>query len=135
MKALAFRAAFFAAFLSTALPVGASSAETGKEGDARTWSVSGAELTEALEGKSGSGARESEAERSISAARASAYIAGVADTTSGACWCAAGSVLPHELTDRVYTYLRSVSTERLKGRASVLVIEGLARNFPCRAGK
>lgn len=135
MKMLAFQAPFLAAFLSAALPVGASSAEIGKDGDARTWSVSGAELIEALEGKSGSGARESEAERTISAARASAYIAGVADTTSGAGWCAAGSVLPHELTDRVYTYLRTVSAERLKSRASVLVIEGLAQNFPCRAGK
>jgi hypothetical protein len=125
-----FRAIFPAAILSIGLAINVASAESGND-EARDWIISGTELMKVLEGKSDDGALQSEAGRIKSGARGSAYIAGVADATSGTGWCGAGSVLPHELTDRVYTHLRSVTPERLKGRASILVIEGLAAIFPC----
>ncbi len=98
----------------------------------RDWIVSGFELIEALEGRSGDGVS-GEAGRILSNARAIAYTTGVADATSGTRWCGADNVLPHELVDRVYTYLRTLASDRLKGNASSLVAEGLAEAFPCRA--
>lgn len=98
----------------------------------RDWIFSGFELIEALEGRSGDG-MSGEAGRIVSNARAIAYIAGVADAARGARWCGAGNVLHHELVDRVYTYLRTLASDRLKGSASSLVVEGLAEAFPCRA--
>ncbi|WP_410118144.1 Rap1a/Tai family immunity protein [Agrobacterium tumefaciens] len=59
-------------------------------------------------------------------------MAGVADATSGTRWCGAGTVLPHELIDRVYTYLHTLASDRLKRSASSLVVKGLAGAFPCR---
>jgi len=97
---------------------------------ARDWIFSGFELIEALEGRSGD---EMSGEAGRSRSKAIAYIAGVADATSGARWCGAGSVLPHELVDLVYTYLRTLASDRLKRSASSLVVEGLAGAFPCRA--
>ncbi|MFD1703415.1 Rap1a/Tai family immunity protein [Methylopila henanensis] len=119
-----------AAMLSMVLATNVASAEPGDDA-APDWMITGTELIKALEGKLDDGALQSEAGRITSAARGNAYIAGVADATSGTAWCGAGSVLPHELTDRVYTHLRSVTPERLKERASTLVIEGLAAVFPC----
>jgi len=123
------------ALLQAASHVGLSPTEIGKNDELRSWNVSGSELIGALEGKSGSGVWDGEAERTVSAARANAYIAGVADATSATLWCGAGSVLPHELAERVYAYLRSVPSERLNGRASGLVGEALAANFPCPDGE
>lgn len=98
---------------------------------ARHWILSGSELVEALEGRSAGDVGEGEFRRALSSARANAYIAGVADATSGTRWCGAGTVLPHELADRVYSHLRSLGSERLTGSASTLVIEALAQAFPC----
>lgn len=127
-----FRATFPAAILSTGLALNVASAESGND-QGRDWAISGTELLKALEGKSDDGALQSQAVRIMSGARGSAYITGVADAISGTRWCGAGSVLPHELTDRVYTHLRSVTPERLKGTASTLVIEKLAAIYPCPA--
>lgn len=102
------------------------------EDEMRDWIFSGSELIEALEGRSGDG-MPGETGRGRSQARAIAYIAGVADATSGTQWCGAGAVLPHELADRVYIHLRTLSSDRLKRSASSLVVEGLAEAFPCRA--
>lgn len=126
------RATFPAAILWIGLAINVASAESGNA-EGRDWIISGTELVKVLEGKSDDGALQSETGRIISGARGSAYIAGVADATSGTGWCGAGSVLPHELTDSVYTHLRSVTPERLKGRASTLVIERLAAIYPCPA--
>ena len=100
--------------------------------ETRDWIFSGSELIEALEGRSGK-EMSGEAGRSLQKARAIAYIAGVADATSGTRWCVAGAVLPHELADRVYTQLRTLASDRLERNASSLVVEGLAEAFPCRA--
>lgn len=126
------RAVFPAAMLSIGLAINVASAESGND-QGRDWIVSGTELIKALEGKSDDAALQSEAGRISSGARGSAYIAGVADATSGTGWCGAGSVLPHELTDRVYTHLQSVTPERLTRKASTLVIETLAAIYPCPA--
>ena len=123
-----FQAPFPAAVLSIGLAINVASAESGND-TAPDWIMSGTELILALEGSPDDGTLRSEVGRIKSVARGSAYIAGVADATSGTGWCGAGSVLPHELTDRVYTHLRSVTQERLKERASTLVIEGLAAFF------
>lgn len=99
----------FAAALSSAFQADVSSAKASPNDAVRTWSVSGSALFSALEGRLDSGASVNNADRAKSAAKGAAYIAGVADATSARSWCGAGSVLPHEqLTDRVYTYLRSV---------------------------
>jgi hypothetical protein len=127
-----FRTTFPATILSIGLAINVASAQSGND-QGRDWAISGTELLKALEGKSDDGALQSEADRIMSGARGSAYIAGVADATSGTGWCGAGSVLPHELTDRVYTHLQSVTPERLKGRGSTLVIETLAAIYPCPA--
>jgi len=109
-----FRTTFPAAILSIGLAINVASAQSGND-PGRDWAISGTELLKALEGKSDDGALHSEADRIMSGARGSAYI------------------LPHELTDRVYTHLRSVTPERLKGRGSTLVIETLAAIYPCPA--
>ncbi|HEV7245768.1 MAG TPA: Rap1a/Tai family immunity protein [Shinella sp.] len=127
-----FRATFSAAILWIGLAINVASAESDND-QARDWIISGTELIKALEGKSDDGTLQSEAGRITSGARGIAYIAGVADATSGTGWCGAGSVLLHELTDHVYTHLRSVTPERIKGRASTLVIETLAAIYPCPA--
>ncbi|MFK3781403.1 Rap1a/Tai family immunity protein [Agrobacterium sp. NPDC089420] len=126
------RVAFPAAILSIGFAINVASAGSGND-EGHDWIISGTELIKALEGKSDDGALQSEAGRIKSGARGSAYIAGVADATNGTGWCGAGSVLPHELTDRVYTHLRSVTPERLKDSASTLVIETLAAIYPCPA--
>jgi hypothetical protein len=98
---------------------------------ARKWIFSGSELAEALEGKLAPEASNEESRRMLSSTRGNAYIAGVADATSGTRWCGAGTVLPHELADRVHTYLGDVPPERLEENAATLVAEALAQSFPC----
>ncbi|MFK3780283.1 Rap1a/Tai family immunity protein [Agrobacterium sp. NPDC089420] len=93
---------------------------------------SGNDLIIALEGRPAEGTADNERNRALSSASASAYISGVADVTSGVRWCGAGTVMPHELVDRAYTYLHSLRSERLQGNASALVADGLAAAFPCR---
>ncbi len=96
--------------------------------------VSGAQLKLAIEGKNAPEVTDPEMQRIISAAKGSAYIAGVADLTSGKDWCGQG-VAPHELTDRVYTHLGDVSQEKLSGQAAALVLEALTAAFPCQPNK
>lgn len=98
---------------------------------ARTWIFSGSELVGSLEGKLAPEASNEEIRRMLSSARGNAYIAGIADATSGARWCGAGTVLPHELADRVHTYLGDLPPERLNENAATLVSEALAKSFPC----
>ncbi|APG95606.1 Tiorf68 protein (plasmid) [Sinorhizobium americanum] len=98
---------------------------------ARTWIFSGSELVEALEGKLVPEASNEETRRMLSSAGGNAYIAGIADATSGTRWCGAGTVVPHELADRVHTHLGDLPTERLNENAATLVGEALAQSFPC----
>ena len=97
----------------------------------RTWIFSGAELKQAIEGKFAPDVSDPEMRRLVSVAKSSAYIAGVADLTSGSDWCGAGAVAPHELTDRIYTYLGDVPAEKLDEQAATLVRAALKVSFPC----
>jgi hypothetical protein len=120
--------AFKGAVLGVHLMVGVAWASP--QDGTRDWIFSGSELIDALEGRLEE-KMSGEAGRSLQNARAIAYIAGVADATSGTRWCGAGTVLPHELADRVYSHLRTLKSDRLRRSASLLVVEGLAEAFPC----
>ncbi|CAH0064599.1 Rap1a/Tai family immunity protein [Stenotrophomonas sp. GD03819] len=100
---------------------------------ARTWLVSGAELITLLQGKGDDGFCDGEQCRSLSSARASGNILGVADASRGQ-WCGQGQILPHELVDHVSSHLRQLPRERLQQDASPLVVEELRTAFPCGRG-
>lgn len=97
----------------------------------RIWRFSGAELFSALEGDLAPEVTDQELRRALSGAKGHAYVAGVADATETKKWCGEGAVLPHELIDRVMTYLSDLSAKRLDENAAVLVGEALAKSFPC----
>ncbi|WP_246164973.1 Rap1a/Tai family immunity protein [Pigmentiphaga aceris] len=103
--------------------------------DNRTWYLSGAELKEALEGKRPSEVRDEAMRKLYSSAYAQAYITGIADQGQGKSWCTRGAVLPHELSDRVHTYLTDRPEAGLRGKAAPLVANALGRAFPCQASK
>ncbi|XUY29436.1 Rap1a/Tai family immunity protein [Agrobacterium sp. rho-8.1] len=100
----------------------------------RTWTFSGAELKQAIEGKLAPEVSDPEIRRMMSVAKSTAYIAGVADLTANTQWCGAG-VAPHELTDRVYTYLVDAPSEKLNESAATLVEKALESSFPCEPKK
>ncbi|WP_256977551.1 Rap1a/Tai family immunity protein [Bordetella genomosp. 10] len=102
--------------------------------ETRTWHLTGAELAEALQGKGKlpNPPQDESQKRLFSSAYGQAYIAGIADQSQGKIWCTRTGVLPHELSDRVYTYLSSLPATRLRGNAGPLVGEALARSFPCK---
>ncbi|SPZ47540.1 Uncharacterised protein [Agrobacterium tumefaciens] len=60
----------------------------------RTWIFSGTELKQAIEGKLAPEVSDPEMRRLVSVAKSSAYIAGVADLTSGSDWCGAAPWRP-----------------------------------------
>ncbi|UXS43016.1 hypothetical protein FY150_24765 (plasmid) [Agrobacterium tumefaciens] len=119
------RFAIFCIILGVNLTLSVAGAASEDKG--RGWILSGFDLVAALEGRPLVGN-----DRALSSVQAKAYISGVADVTSGARWCGAGTILPHELVDRAYTYLRNLPSSRLEGNASSLVVDGLAEAFPCR---
>ncbi|WP_242629477.1 Rap1a/Tai family immunity protein [Xanthomonas oryzae] len=100
-------------------------------GVGRDWIVRGAELMRGIEGRQDGVAGGNQAQRQLASTRAMACIEGVADAGSGARWCGAGQVRPHELVDRVYRYQRGLPAERLQHSAATLVVEALAQAFPC----
>lgn len=100
--------------------------------EVRTWHLSGADLIAALEGRRISEVRDASLARQFSSAYAQAYVSGIADQTQGTVWCTRTGVLPHELKDRVHSYLSAQPDSRLNGNAAPLVSEALARSFPCR---
>jgi hypothetical protein len=101
--------------------------------DARQWRFNGTELLNALKGDFAPEISDPELRRQVSSARGQSYVAGVADSTDTKAWCGKGAVLPHELPDRVVTYLGDLPKERLEENAAVLVAEALAKSFPCGA--
>ncbi|MDH1180578.1 Rap1a/Tai family immunity protein [Achromobacter mucicolens] len=100
--------------------------------DVRTWHFSGADLIAAMEGKMPSEIRDASLARQFYSAYAQAYVTGIADQTQGTVWCTRTGVLPHELKDRVHSYLTALPGSRANGNAGPLVGEALARSFPCR---
>ncbi|MBT2245794.1 hypothetical protein JQK15_19965 [Sphingobium sp. BHU LFT2] len=125
-----FRVIFRLPILSVGLPM--SVAWAPPEGRRRDGIFSGLDHIRGLEGRAIDGSAGSEHDRTLSSARANAYIFGVAGATSKR-WCGAVTILPHELVDRAYTYLRALPSDRLQEGASSLVADGLAGAFPCRA--
>lgn len=109
----------------------ACSAAVAQAQDTRQWRFSGTELLNALKGDLAPEISDQELRRMVSSARGQSYVAGVADATDAKTWCGKGAVLPHELSDRVVTYLSDVPEERLDENAAVLVAEALAKSFPC----
>jgi hypothetical protein len=109
------------------------SASAAPAGD-RTWLFSGNELIDALKGELAPEASDKELKRMLSTTRGSAYVAGVADALQGKAWCGAGAILPHEMTDRVFTYLSDLPPEKRQGNAAALVGEALSKEFPCPGG-
>lgn len=97
----------------------------------RTWHFTGVELVSALEGKMPSPVRDSSLHSFFSTSYGQAYILGIADQTQGSRWCTRTGLLPHELSDRVYTYLLTLPKARLDSNAGALVSEVLQRSFPC----
>ncbi|MGS0612224.1 Rap1a/Tai family immunity protein [Xanthomonas oryzae pv. oryzicola] len=100
-------------------------------GVGRDWIVRGAELMQGIEGRQDGVAGGNQAQRQLASTCAMAYIEGVADAGTGARWCGAGQVRPHELVDRVYRYQRGLPAERLQHSAAMLMVEALAQAFPC----
>ncbi|WP_428942508.1 Rap1a/Tai family immunity protein [Xanthomonas oryzae] len=100
-------------------------------GVGRDWIVRGAELMQGIEGRQEGVAGGNQAQRQLASTCAMAYIEGVADAGTGARWCGAGQVRPHELVDRVYRYQRGLPAERLQHSAAMLMVEALAQAFPC----
>lgn len=109
-----------------------STSALGQAQAARTWHLTGSELAAALAGRMPSEIHDAALARRFSAAYAQAYILGIADQTQGTLWCARGGVLPHELKDRVHTYLAALPTSRLDENAAPLVSEALGQSFTCR---
>lgn len=98
----------------------------------RTWHFTGAELATALEGRMPSELRDASLRQQFSSSYAQAYIVGIADQTQGTVWCTSTGVLPHELKDRVYSYLSTLPANRLEENAGPLVSEALHQSFACR---
>lgn len=95
----------------------------------------GSELVAALSGKMPSEVKDPEMRRLFAASYGKAYILGVADQTQGSLWCSThAGILPHELKDRVYTYLLDLPQSHLSGNAGQLVAEALQNVFPCNKG-
>jgi hypothetical protein len=63
---------------------------------------------------------------------ANGYLAGIADITQGKIWCDEWKTKPHEIDSEVFHILRKLPQERLREKASVLVIETLGKKFPCK---
>lgn len=109
-----------------------SACATSQAQEARTWHFTGAELAAALEGRMPSELRDASLRRQFSSSYAQAYVAGIADQTQGTVWCTRTGVLPHELKDRVHSYLSALPAARLKENAGPLVSEALRQSFACR---
>jgi hypothetical protein len=59
------------------------------------------------------------------------YMDGVKDLTRNVQWCDPGGA-PHEIHADVAAAIANMDPERRKGAAAPLVVEALARLFPCR---
>ncbi|MDR3158671.1 MAG: hypothetical protein LBU11_06605 [Zoogloeaceae bacterium] len=70
-------------------------------------------------------------EEALERAFADGYLAGIADATQGKSWCIAWEQKPHEIDADVFHALRKLPRERLREKASLLVIEALKGRFPC----
>lgn len=96
------------------------------------WRMNSQQLLEALKGDAAPEITNPELRRQVSYERGAAYVAGVADATDGKTWCIEGGVLIHELTDRVFSHLRTLAPEALQQNAAISVSAALSKSFPCK---
>lgn len=61
------------------------------------------------------------------------YLLGVLDTTEGKVWCNYKSFKTITLRENIFEYIKALSPERSKERASAIIAEVLYRDFPCRS--
>lgn len=90
------------------------------------------QLLAGLKGEAAPEITDPDLRRQVSYDRAAAYIAGVADATDGTAWCMEGGILLHELTDRVFTELKTAPAAALARNAAIPVLAALTKSFPCK---
>ncbi|EMA4139747.1 hypothetical protein U3A98_003463 [Cronobacter turicensis] len=64
--------------------------------------------------------------------QAQLYLLGLFDATEGMGWCKSKITMPSTLREWTYGYFEKLPPERLKEKASVLMLEALKYYFPCR---
>ncbi|EOV9674128.1 Rap1a/Tai family immunity protein [Cronobacter turicensis] len=64
--------------------------------------------------------------------QAQIYLLGLFDATEGMGWCKSKRTMPSTLREWTYGYFEKLPPERLKEKASVLMLEALKYYFPCR---
>ncbi|ELY4855800.1 hypothetical protein SM113_003820 [Cronobacter turicensis] len=64
--------------------------------------------------------------------QAQIYLLGLFDATEGMGWCKSKTTMPSTLREWTYGYFEKLPPERLKEKASVLMLEALKYYFPCR---
>jgi len=89
--------------------------------------MTGAQLVRDMQAEPGEGLNSMRRERAMG------YIVGVADASAGVRWCPAGKPMPHELPYAVVEEVAKMPAQ-LAGDASALVLEALAKLYPCRPG-
>ncbi|WP_235234554.1 Rap1a/Tai family immunity protein [Mangrovibacter sp. MFB070] len=63
--------------------------------------------------------------------KANMYLLGVIDASEGTRWCSYSAALPDTLRENIYSFFQHLPKERLKERASKLIIEALEIRLPC----
>lgn len=64
--------------------------------------------------------------------QAQIYLLGLFDATEGMGWCKSKTTMPSALREWTYGYFKKLPPERLKEKASALMLEALKHYFPCR---
>lgn len=64
--------------------------------------------------------------------QAQIYLLGLFNATEGMGWCKSKTTMPSTLREWTYGYFEKLPPERLKEKASVLMLEALKYYFPCR---
>ncbi|ALB56834.1 hypothetical protein HIJ87_07370 [Cronobacter malonaticus] len=64
--------------------------------------------------------------------QAQIYLLGLFDSTEGMGWCKSKTTMPSTLREWTYGYFKKLPPERLKEKASVLMLEALKHDFPCQ---
>lgn len=97
----------------------------------RTGEFSGETVVQQYAGHRPYPAPEAAVGKALSVEYASGYLSGVADATEGKAWCNRHGVVPHELKERIQTYIEALPQKRRSEPAKSLIVEALARQFPC----
>lgn len=66
--------------------------------------------------------------------KADLYLLGVLDATEGKIWCDYKTLKIFTVHEVVYRYFQTLPPERLKERASTLILEALVKDHSCKKG-